>query len=49
MDHEVREFVECILNDTPPTIPGGEGVRNVELAEAAGISARESRPVDLPL
>ncbi len=46
---EVREFVECILNDTPPTIPGEEGVRNVELAEAAGISARESRPVDLPL
>jgi len=46
---EMREFVECIQNDTPPTIPGEEGVRNVELAEAAGISAREGRPVDLPL
>jgi UDP-N-acetylglucosamine 3-dehydrogenase len=46
---EMREFVECILKDTPPTIPGEEGVRNVELAEAAGISVREGRPVDLPL
>lgn len=46
---EVREFIECILNDTEPTIPGEEGVRNVEIAEAALISAAEHRPVDLPL
>ena len=46
---EVREFVECVLNDTEPTIPGEEGVRNVEIAEAALISAAENRPVDLPL
>ena len=46
---EVREFVECILNDTEPPIPGIEGVRNVEIAEAALISSAEHRPVDLPL
>jgi len=46
---EVREFVECILNDTEPTIPGEEGVRNVEIAEAALISSAEHRSVDLPL
>ncbi len=46
---EVREFVECILNDTEPTIPGEEGVRNVEIAQAALISSEEHRPVDLPL
>jgi predicted dehydrogenase len=46
---EVREFVECILNGTDPTIPGEEGVRNVEIAEAALISSAEHRPVDLPL
>ena len=46
---EVREFVECILSNAEPTIPGEEGVRNVEIAEAALISAAEKRPVDLPL
>jgi predicted dehydrogenase len=46
---EMREFVECILNDTPPTIPGEEGVRNVEIAEAARISSEEGRKVPLPL
>jgi predicted dehydrogenase len=46
---EVREFVECIVNDTPPTIPGIEGLRNTEIAQAALISAAEHRPVDLPL
>jgi myo-inositol 2-dehydrogenase/D-chiro-inositol 1-dehydrogenase/scyllo-inositol 2-dehydrogenase (NAD+) len=46
---EVREFVECVLNDTEPTIPGEEGVHNVEIAEAALLSAAEHRPVDLPL
>jgi predicted dehydrogenase len=46
---EVREFIECLLNDTPPTIPGEEGVRNVEIAEAALLSSAEHRAVDLPL
>jgi len=46
---EVREFVECILNDTEPTIPGEEGVSNVEIAQAALIASEERRPVDLPL
>jgi predicted dehydrogenase len=46
---EVREWVECCLNDTEPPIPGEEGMRNVEIAEAARLSAREGRVVELPL
>lgn len=46
---EMREFIECILNDTPPTIPGEQGVRNVEIAEAAALSSRENRRISLPL
>jgi len=46
---EVREWVECCLNDTDPPIPGEEGMRNVEIAEAARLSAREGRVVELPL
>ena len=49
VQREVREFVECVLNDTPPTIPGEEGLRNVEIAEAALISATDRRLVTLPL
>jgi len=49
VQREVREFVECVLNDTPPPIPGEEGLRNVEIAEAAFIAAAERRIVMLPL
>ncbi len=46
---EMREFVEAVLNDTEPTIPGEEGLRNTEIAEAAHISGEQGQPVSLPL
>jgi predicted dehydrogenase len=49
VQREVREFCEAVLNDTPVPIPGVEGLRNVELAQAAEMSSREGRPVALPL
>ncbi len=49
VQRELREFAQCILDDAPPTIPGEEGLRNVEIAQAAGIAAAEKRLVQLPL
>jgi UDP-N-acetylglucosamine 3-dehydrogenase len=49
VQREVREFVEAVLTDTEPTIPGIEGLRNTEIAQAAHISAAEGRVVSLPL
>ena len=46
---EVREWVDAVLDDTPVTIPGIEGRKAVELAEAAYESARTGQPVKLPL
>lgn len=46
---EVREWVEACLTDTAPPIPGEEGMRNVEIAQAAHISADQGRVVNLPL
>jgi predicted dehydrogenase len=46
---EVREWVEAALDDTPVTIPGADGRKAVELAEAAYESARSAKPVQLPL
>jgi predicted dehydrogenase len=46
---EVREWVDAVLDDTPVTIPGIEGRKAVELAEAAYESARCGKPVKLPL
>ena len=46
---EIREFVEAVLDDTEVTIPGSEGLRNTEIAQAAGISAASNRVVELPL
>ncbi|HUS80679.1 MAG TPA: Gfo/Idh/MocA family oxidoreductase [Armatimonadota bacterium] len=46
---EVREFIEAVLNDTDVTIPGEQGLRNTEIAQAAEISATDSRVVELPL
>jgi len=46
---EVREWMEACLNNTEPPIPGEEGRANVEIAEAADISAREGRIVQLPM
>lgn len=49
VQREIREFVEAVLDDTEVTIPGGEGLRNTEIAQAAGISAASNRVVELPL
>lgn len=49
INRETREFIEAVLDDTEVTIPGIEGLRNTEIAQAAGISAAANRAVDLPL
>jgi predicted dehydrogenase len=46
---EVREWVDAVLDDKPVTIPGIDGRKAVELAEAAYHSARTGKPVKLPL
>ena len=46
---EIREFIETCLGDHPSTIPGQEGMRNVEICQAAYLSVREKRPIELPL
>ncbi|MBD3292785.1 MAG: hypothetical protein GF393_07650 [Armatimonadia bacterium] len=49
VQRETREFIEAVLDDTEVTIPGSEGLRNTEIAQAAGISAASNRVVELPL
>ena len=49
LNREIREFVEAVLDDTLPPIPGIEGLRNTEIAQAAGISSASNRAVVLPL
>lgn len=46
---EVREFVEAIAYDQPVTIPGEDGLRAVQVAEAAVKSAQTGEVVKLPL
>lgn len=42
---EVRQFVECVRDDTPTPISGADGRAAVVLGYAAGKSLRENRPV----
>ena len=46
---ELREFAEACLGERPITIPGEDGLRAVEVAEAMYASAREQRTIELPL
>ncbi len=46
---EVRYFIESIIEDKEPAIPGEEGRKVIEIVQAAYISAREGREVKLPL
>ena len=46
---EVREFIEACLGEHDITIPGEQGMQAVEVAQAAYLSAREKRIVELPL
>jgi predicted dehydrogenase len=46
---EIRYFVESIVEDKEPAIPGEDGRKVIEIAQAAYISAKEGREVKLPL
>jgi predicted dehydrogenase len=46
---EVREFVEAVAYDRPVPIPGDDGLRAVEIAEAAVMSGESGQVVRLPL
>jgi predicted dehydrogenase len=47
--HEVRLFLESLRAGAPSPIPGADGKRVVELAQAAYLSAERGEPVALPL
>ena len=46
---EQREFIEACQGTGPVTIPGQEGMRALEIAQAAYVSLHEQRTVLLPL
>ncbi|MGH3607858.1 MAG: Gfo/Idh/MocA family oxidoreductase, partial [Pseudonocardiaceae bacterium] len=45
---ELRDFLEAIADQRPPTICADEGVATVELADALLASSREGRRITLP-
>jgi predicted dehydrogenase len=47
--HELRDFIDCILQGTEPPVPGAEGRAAVEVGTAAYLSIERGVPVDLPL
>ena len=47
--HEIRVFVDAVLNDTTPPITGADGRAAVEIALAAYQSVDHGKPVELPL
>ena len=42
-----QHFVDCIINNSPPSVNGSSGVAVVQALECAQISLREQRPVAL--
>jgi myo-inositol 2-dehydrogenase/D-chiro-inositol 1-dehydrogenase len=44
---EMRAFVQAVVNQTPVPVGGEDGLKAAVIAVAAGISARENRPVKL--
>ena len=42
---EVREFIECILNDEEPRVGIEDGLVSIRLALACNRSLKENRPV----
>jgi myo-inositol 2-dehydrogenase/D-chiro-inositol 1-dehydrogenase len=44
---EMRAFVDAVVNQTPVPVGGEDGLQAAVIALAAGISARENRPVKL--
>jgi predicted dehydrogenase len=47
--HELRDFIDCILNGTPAPVPGEVGRAAVEVGLAAYRSIQTGRTVKLPL
>jgi myo-inositol 2-dehydrogenase/D-chiro-inositol 1-dehydrogenase len=43
----MRAFMDAVVNRKPVPVGGEDGLKAVEMALAAGISARENRPVKL--
>ncbi len=46
---QIEDFLEAVIADRPPVVPGTEGRKAVELFEAIYRSQREQRPIRLPL
>lgn len=46
---EQREWIEAIQSDTPTTIPGEEGMANIEIALAILASSQRKERIELPL
>jgi scyllo-inositol 2-dehydrogenase (NAD+) len=46
---EIAHFVDCVARDHPPLVTEVDGRAALEIAIAADRSARERRPIDLPL
>jgi len=45
----IKHFVECIREDKEPLVTGEDGRDALEVIQAAYISAKEGRPIELPL
>lgn len=45
----LENFAQAVMEGTPLTAPGAEGVRALELTDAAYLSAWQGRRVTLPL
>jgi predicted dehydrogenase len=46
---EIREWIEAIQTGGPCTIPGEEGMANIELALAILESSKRKQRIELPL
>lgn len=44
---EVQEFINCVLNDTPPKANGMDGLMSIVIAKACRKSVEENRPVKI--
>jgi myo-inositol 2-dehydrogenase / D-chiro-inositol 1-dehydrogenase len=44
---EMRAFIDAVVNQEPVPVGGEDGLKSVIIALAAGVSARENRPVKL--
>lgn len=47
INNEVRHFIECIAENKKPSVTGVDGLKSIEIAEAAIRSAKTNKPVRL--